>query len=121
MNLSKRWLAEFVDVKAEDRDFAEALTLSGSKVESYEHEGAKLENIVVGQVKSIERHPDSDHLWVCQVDDGSGEIVQIVTGAQNVHEGDFVPVARHKSVIASGDKITAGKLRGVESRGMLCS
>ncbi|MBR6479568.1 MAG: phenylalanine--tRNA ligase subunit beta [Clostridia bacterium] len=121
MNLSKRWLAEFTDVKAEDRDFAEALTLSGSKVESYEHEGAKLENIVVGQVKSIERHPDSDHLWVCQVDDGSGEIIQIVTGAQNVHEGDFVPVARNKSVIASGDKITTGKLRGVESQGMLCS
>ena len=121
MNLSKRWLSEFVSVDAEDRDFAEALTLSGSKVESYKHEGAKLENIVVGHVESIERHPDSDHLWVCQVDDGSGAPIQIVTGAQNVKAGDFVPVARHKSVIASGDKITTGKLRGVESQGMLCS
>ncbi len=121
MNLSKRWLAEFVQVEDTDRNFAEALTLSGSKVESYEHEGAVLENIVVGHVEEIERHPDSDHLWVCKIDDGSGEIIQIITGAQNVSKGDFVPVARHKSVIASGDKITAGKLRGLESRGMLCS
>ena len=121
MNLSKRWLAEFVQVDDTDRNFAEALTISGSKVESYEHEGAKLENIVVGHVEEIERHPDSDHLWVCKIDDGSGEIIQIITGAQNVSKGDYVPVARHKSVIASGDKITAGKLRGLESRGMLCS
>ncbi|MCQ2488489.1 MAG: phenylalanine--tRNA ligase subunit beta [Clostridia bacterium] len=121
MNLSKRWLGEFVQVEDTDRNFAEALTLSGSKVESYEHEGAVLENIVVGHVEEIERHPDSDHLWVCKIDDGSGDIIQIITGAQNVSKGDFVPVARHKSVIASGDKITAGKLRGLESRGMLCS
>lgn len=121
MNLSKRWLWEFVQVDDTDRNFAEALTISGSKVESYEHEGAILENIVVGHVEEIERHPDSDHLWVCKIDDGSGEIIQIITGAQNVSKGDYVPVARHKSVIASGDKITAGKLRGLESRGMLCS
>ena len=121
MNLSKRWLSEFVEIDDTDRNFAEALTISGSKVESFEHEGAKLENIVVGHVEEIDHHPDSDHLWVCKIDDGSGEIIQIITGAQNVKKGDFVPVARHKSVIANGTKITAGKLRGLESRGMLCS
>ncbi len=121
MNLSKKWLAEFVEVNAGDRDFAEALTISGSKVESYEHEGEELQNIVVGKVLEIERHPDSDHMFITKIDDGSGETLQIVTGAQNVNKGDFVPVARHKSVVHGGQKITTGKLRGVQSEGMLCS
>lgn len=121
MNLSKKWLSEFVEIDALDRDFSEALTISGSKVESYEHEGAELENIVVGKVLEIERHPDSDHMFITKIDDGSGEILQIVTGAQNVNQGDFVPVARHKSVVHGGQKITTGKLRGVKSEGMLCS
>ena len=121
MNLSKKWLADFVEVNDSDRNFAEALTISGSKVESYETEGKILENIVVGKVLEIERHPDSDHMWITKIDDGSGEILTIVTGAQNVHKDDYVPVARHKSVVAGGHKITTGKLRGVKSEGMLCS
>ncbi len=121
MNLSKKWLADYVTIDAKDRDFSEALTLSGSKVESYEHEGAELKNIVVGKVLSLTRHPDSDHLWVCEIDVGEEEKLQIVTGAQNLTKGDIVPVALNKSVVAGGHKITTGKLRGVKSEGMLCS
>lgn len=121
MNLSKKWLADYVTIDAEDRDFSEALTLSGSKVESYEHEGSELKNIVVGKVLSLTRHPDSDHMWICEIDVGDENKLQIVTGAQNLKEGDVVPVALNKSVVAGGHKITTGKLRGVESQGMLCS
>jgi phenylalanyl-tRNA synthetase beta chain len=96
------------------------MTMSGSKVEGYEIEGQEIQNVVVGQVTAMERHPDSDHMWICQVNLGD-ETVQIVTGAQNVSTGDFVPVAKHKSVLPGGHKITKGKLRGVESNGMLCS
>ena len=120
MKLSKKWLQAYVPVTASDKEFADVMTLTGSKVECYETEGAGLRNIVVGQVLSLERHPDSDHLWVCQVDVGS-ETLQIVTGAQNLTAGDFVPVALDDSVVAGGKEIRAGKLRGVESSGMLCS
>ncbi|MBR6312591.1 MAG: phenylalanine--tRNA ligase subunit beta, partial [Oscillospiraceae bacterium] len=121
MVLSKRWLSDYVSLDVSDKEFADALTLSGSKVEGYESEGAELENIVVGRVDSLERHPDSDHLWVCSVDVGKPEKLQIVTGAQNLKAGDIVPVALDGSVVAGGKSIKAGKLRGVESSGMLCS
>ena len=75
----------------------------------------------LGRCSSMERHPDSDHLWICQVDVGAGEPLQIVTGAQNLQQGDFVPVALHNSTLPGGKKIKKGKLRGVESNGMLCS
>jgi phenylalanyl-tRNA synthetase beta chain len=121
MNLSRKWLNEFVDVAhVGDREFAEEMTLSGSKVEVTEELGSQIKNVVVGQVKSMERHPDSDHMWTCQVDVGK-ETIQIVTGAQNLHEGDFVPVALDGSDLPGGIHITAGKLRGVLSNGMLCS
>ena len=121
MNLSMRWLDEFVHVDTPIHDFCEALTMSGSKVEGYEVEGTEIENVVVGKVLVMERHPDSDHMWICQVDVGKSEPVQIVTGAQNVHVGDLVPAALHKSHLPGGVTITRGKLRGVESNGMLCS
>ena len=121
MKLSRKWLSEFVCVDANDRDFAEAMTISGSKVEGTEDLGAEISNVVAGRVKAMERHPDSDHMWVCQVDAGQGELVQIVTGAWNVHAGDLVPVALHKSTLPGGKKIGKGKLRGVLSNGMLCS
>lgn len=121
MNLSMRWLDEFVHVDTPIHDFCEALTMSGSKVEGYEVEGTEIENVVVGKVLVMERHPDSDHMWICQVDVGKSEPVQIVTGAQNVHVGDLVPAALHKSHLPGGVTITKGKLRGVESNGMLCS
>ena len=120
MNLSRKWLNEFVTVDANDKDFAEAMTLSGSKVETTEDLGAEISNVVAGQVLSLERHPDSDHMWICQINVGKDEPVQIVTGAWNVHEGDMVPVALHKSTLPGGKKIEKGKLRGVLSNGMLC-
>ena len=120
MNLSRKWLNEFVTVDANDKDFAEAMTLSGSKVEGFEDLGAEISNVVVGQITALERHPDSDHMWICQINVGEEEDVQIVTGAWNVHVGDLVPVAKHKSTLPGGVKIEKGKLRGVKSNGMLC-
>ena len=120
MNLSRKWLSEFVTVDANDKDFAEAMTLSGSKVELTHDLGGETSNVVVGQVLSMERHPDSDHMWVCQICVGQEAPIQIVTGAWNVHVGDLVPVALHKSTLPGGKKIEKGKLRGVESNGMLC-
>ncbi len=122
MKLSRKWLNEFVDLgSVGDRDFAEAMTLSGSKVEVTEVLNDSLKNVVAGRIVSMERHPDSDHMWICQIDVGEGEPTQIVTGAWNIHEGDLVPVAKHKSLLPGGVKIEKGKLRGVVSNGMLCS
>ena len=123
MKLNRKWLnEEFVDLSGvPDREFVETMTIAGQKVETYERLDAELRNVVVGRVVSITRHTNSDHMWVCQIDVGAGEPVQIVTGAQNVHEGDLVPAALHNSWLPGGVHITAGKLRGVESCGMLCS
>ena len=122
MKLSRKWLNEFVDLgPVSDREFAEAMTLSGSKVEVTEVLNDSLKNVVVGRIVSMERHPDSDHMWICQIDVGEAEPTQIVTGAWNIHEGDLVPVAKHKSLLPGGVKIEKGKLRGVVSNGMLCS
>lgn len=123
MNLSMRWLKEFVDTDENmtPREFSEAMTMSGSKVEGYEIEGEKIKNVVVGKVLSIEKHPDADKLVVCQVEVGLDEPIQIVTGAKNLTVGDLVPVAKHQSVLTDGTKITKGKLRGVPSFGMMCS
>ena len=120
MNLSRKWLQEFVSVDANDKEFAEAMTLSGSKVELTHDLGAEISNVVVGKVLSMVRHPNSDHMWICQVDVGRDEPVQIVTGAWNVHVGDLVPAALHKSTLPGGKKIEKGKLRGEVSNGMLC-
>ncbi len=121
MNLSRKWLEEFVHVDAGDRAFAEAMTLSGSKVEGTTDLGAEISNVVVGRIVSIEKHPNSDHMFVCMLDVGRDAPVQIVTGAWNIHEGDLVPVALHKSTLPGGKKIEKGNLRGVKSNGMLCS
>ena len=123
MILSRNWLNEFVpNVSVNDIDdkaFSEALTISGSKVETYQELGAEISNVVVGRITELVRHPNSDHMWVCQIDVGD-ETVQICTGAWNVHVGDLVPVAKHKSTLPGGVKITKGKLRGEVSNGMLC-
>ena len=122
MILSRKWLNEFVDVSdISDREFDEAMTLSGSKVETVTALDESLKNVVVGKILSMEKHPDSDHMWICQIDVGQAEPTQIVTGAWNIHVGDLVPVAQHKSLLPGGVKIEKGKLRGVESNGMLCS
>lgn len=122
MNLSMRWLKEYVTLdEMPMRDFTEAMTMSGSKVEGWETEGSEISNVVVGKVLSLEKHPDSDHLWITQIDIGAETPVQIVTGAQNLKENDIVPVAMNNSTLPGGTKIKKGKLRGVESNGMLCS
>ena len=124
MNLSRKWLNEFVDLsfdEYDDKRFAEAMTVSGSKVEVTENLSETIKNVKVGRILSIEKHPNSDHMLVTQVDIGEAEPVQICTGAWNVHCGDLVPAALHNSLLPGGVKITKGKLRGVESAGMLCS
>ena len=121
MLLSRKWLNEFVPVDVDDRTFAEDMTLSGSKVEITEIEGEEISNVVVGRVVEIKRHENTDHMWICQVDVGEEAPIQIVTGAQNVSQGDLVPVAKHNSTLPGGVKITKGKLRGEKSNGMLCS
>ena len=121
MNLSMKWLNEFVHVDMPMRDFCEAMTMSGSKVEGYETEGAQINRIVVARVLQIDRHPDADKLVVCQLDVGADAPVQIVTGATNLKVGDLVPACLDNSTLPDGRKIRKGKLRGVDSCGMMCS
>ena len=123
MKLNRKWLNEdFVDLtNVSDKEFVETLTVFGQKVETWERMDAEIKNVVVGKVLSMVRHPNSDHMFICQVDVGQEEPVQIVTGAQNVHEGDLVPAALHNSWLPGGVHITKGKLRGEVSNGMLCS
>ena len=123
MKLNRKWINEdFVDLSnVSDKEFVETLTVFGQKVETWERMDADIKNVVVGKVLSMVRHPNSDHMFICQVDVGQEEPVQIVTGAQNVHEGDLVPAALHNSWLPGGVHITKGKLRGEASNGMLCS
>ena len=123
MKLNRKWInEEFVDLSSvSDKEFVEKMTIFGQKVETYEPMDKEIKNVVVGKVVSIVRHENSDHMWICQVDVGQDEPVQIVTGAQNVHEGDLVPAALHNSWLPGGIHITKGKLRGEKSNGMLCS
>lgn len=131
MNTSLSWIKAYVpDLDVTAQEYTDAMTLSGTKVEGYEVLDADLDKIVIGQIDKIEKHPDADKLIICQVNVGS-ESVQIVTGAHNVNEGDKVPVVLdggrvaggHEpgSRVAGGIKIKKGKLRGVESCGMMCS
>ena len=122
MKLNRKWLhEEFVDLSGvSDKEFVEVLTVAGQKVETYERLDAEIKNVVVGKVLEIVRHQNSDHMWVCQIDVGEEAPVQIVTGAQNVKQGDLVPVAKHNSWLPGGVHITKGKLRGEVSNGMLC-
>ena len=122
MNLSLEWARDYVNLDGiTPKEYCDRLTATGSKVEGYEILGEDIENVVAGKVLSLERHPDSDHLWVCQIDIGEEAPVQIVTGAQNVFAGAMVPVAKAPSKLPGGIAIKAGKLRGVPSNGMLCS
>ena len=123
MKLNRKWInEEFVDLsQISDKEFVDTLTVAGQKVETWERMDAEMKNVVVGKVVSMKRHENSDHMWICQVDVGKEEPVQIVTGAQNVHEGDLVPAALHNSWLPGGVHITKGKLRGEKSNGMLCS
>lgn len=121
MLLSLEWLREFTDVDVSDKEYCDAMTLSGSKVESWTRTGAEIENAVAGRVDEIVRHENSDHMWICTVDVGAEKPLCIVTGAQNVHKGDLVPVALDGAKLPGGKEIHTGVLRGVRSEGMLCS
>ncbi len=119
MNLSMKWLGDYVKADMPIKDFCHALTMSGSKVECYEKEGSNISNVVVGKILSKGPHENADALFVCQVDIGAEAPIQIVTNAKNVKEGDMVPVALDGAVLPEG-KIKKCKMRGVESFGMFC-
>lgn len=121
MNLSMKWLSDYVTLDTTVKEFCAAMTMSGSKVEVAAEEGSEIKNVVVGKLLSVVPHENSDHLVVCQVDVGQEQPIQIVTGAPNVKAGDIVPVALCGAELPNGVKIKKGKLRGVESNGMLCS
>lgn len=121
MNLSMKWLSDYVTLDTTVKEFCAAMTMSGSKVEVATEEGSEIKNVVVGKLLSVVPHENSDHLVVCQVDVGQKQPIQIVTGAPNVKAGDIVPVALCGAELPNGVKIKKGKLRGVESNGMLCS
>lgn len=120
MNLPMSWLSDYMDIDVTPKEYSDRMTMSGSKVEGFENMGENVQNVVTGRVLTCEDHPDSDHLHVCTVDVGTGEILQIVCGAPNVKAGIIVPVALVGAVLPGG-KIKKSKLRGVESCGMLCS
>ena len=122
MKLPLSWLKDYMNIDGIDNAaYTHGMTMSGSIVEGIENPAAEIKNVVVGKVLKVEKHPDADKLVVCQVDVGEDAPIQIVTGAPNVFEGAVVPVAKHKSTLPGGIKITKGKLRGVESFGMMCS
>ncbi|MBQ6558517.1 MAG: phenylalanine--tRNA ligase subunit beta [Clostridia bacterium] len=120
MNLPLSWLKDYMDIDVTPKEYADAMTMSGSKVEGYESMGDSVQNVVTGKVLTCEDHPDSDHLHITTVDAGTGEILQIVCGAPNCKAGIIVPVALVGAELPGG-KIKKGKIRGVESSGMLCS
>lgn len=122
MRLPLSWLKDYMNTDGiENAEYMHKMTMSGSIVEGIENAADEFKNVVTGKILKIEKHPDADKLVVCQVDVGEDAPIQIVTGATNVFEGAVVPVAKHKSTLPGGVKITKGKLRGVESFGMMCS
>lgn len=120
MKASVEWLSEYADIDVDSVKLGDILTMTGSKVETIEQLGKDIKNVVVGKILEIKKHPDADKLVVTKVDVGN-ENIQIVTGANNVKEGDIVPIAKNGAELPGGIKIKTGKLRGVESCGMMCS
>ncbi|MEG0797988.1 MAG: phenylalanine--tRNA ligase subunit beta [Acidaminococcaceae bacterium] len=121
MLASINWMKEYVDIKVTPAELADKLTRVGLEVEKVLELGVGLTGVITGQVTAIERHPNSDHLWICQLNIGEPEVVQILTGAQNVTQGAVVPVAVVGSQLPSGMKLKKAKMRGLDSFGMLCS
>jgi len=114
------WLKDYVDINVSSKELADAMTMSGSKVEGIEVQGEEITSVVIGKILSLEKHPDADKLRVSKVDIGR-EVIQVVTGAPNVNVGDYIPVALVGATLPGGKKISKGKLRGIESEGMMCS
>lgn len=121
MKISLSWLKRYVDIDVPVEELCDRMIMSGFEVESIEDQSATMDNVVVGRIVRLEKHPDADRLQICQIDIGGTEPVQIVTGADNVFEGALVPAALHDSHLPNGMHIKRGKLRGVASNGMLCS
>ena len=116
-----KWIRDYVNIDMDTVEFADKMTMTGTKVETVEFLGKEISNVVIGQIERIDQHPNADKLVVCQVNVGEEELVQICTGAKNVSEGDIVPVAKVNATLPGGIKIKKGKLRGEASHGMLCS
>lgn len=124
MKASIEWLSEYTDIDVSPKELGDILTMTGSKVETIDDKGGDIKNVVVGKILEVKKHADADKLVVTKVDVGNGEVLQIVTGASNIivgTSGQIVPVAKPGSTLPGGKEINAGKLRGVESCGMLCS
>lgn len=120
MKTSIEWLKEYADINVSATELGDILTMTGSKVETIEELGADIQNVVVGKIETIEKHPDADKLVVTKVNVGT-ESIQIVTGAKNIQVGDIIPVAKNGAKLPGGVEIKTGKLRGIESCGMMCS
>ena len=126
MNLSMKWLNDYVKADMPIKDFVAGITMSGSKVETYHEMRGEVDKVVIGKVLDIKKHEDSEKLWICQVDIGNGAPIQIVTAATNVVKDAFVPVVLDGGTVIDKEhnttvKIKKGKLRGAESCGMFCS
>ena len=121
MQVSTKWLKDYIDIDLTADELAEKFTLAGIPVENVIHAGEGLEKVVTGRIEELKAHPDSDHLLICQMNIGEENLVQIITGASNVAEGQIVPVALVGANLPCGKKISKGKMRGVASNGMLCS
>ncbi len=121
MKISLNQLKNYVEINVPVEELCDKMIMAGFEVESIENTGDKIRNVVVGKIEEITPHENSDHLQICQINVGKEELVQIVTGAQNIKVGDLVPAALHDSALPNGMNIKAGKLRGVDSYGMLCS
>ncbi|NLY43458.1 MAG: phenylalanine--tRNA ligase subunit beta [Clostridiaceae bacterium] len=120
MKMPMSWLNDYMNIDITPEKYSSAMTMSGSKVEGIERTGEDIQNVVVGKILTVEKHPNADRLQVCQVDVGD-EVLQIVTGATNIKVGDYVPIAKHEAKLPGDITIKKGKLRGVESNGMMCS
>lgn len=121
MKISLKALEYYVDINVPVKELCDKMIMAGFEVESIEKQGENIKNVVAAKITEIKPHENSDHLQICQMDIGKGDPVQIVTGAQNINEGDIVPAALDDSYLPNGQHIKAGKLRGVDSNGMLCS
>ena len=120
MLVSVKWLRDYVDIDMDVKEFADMMTMTGTKMETVEYFGEDIENVVVGKILEINPHPNADKLIVTKVDAGE-KVLQIVTGAKNVKVGDYIPLAIHGAKLPGGIKIKTGKLRGEVSEGMMCS
>ncbi len=120
MKVSREWLKEYSDIDVDTVKLGDILTMAGQKVETIEQRGNDIKNVVVGKILEIKKHTDSDHLVITKVDVGT-EILQIVTGANNIKVGDIIPIAKDGAELPGGKKIKKGTLRGVDSCGMMCS